>query len=88
MGLAVLFTVKFPDWFSAEFDDVPAAPAAAPVTPIPVEGARPTAAVGDVTLTIAPADALPQPGRRARRRPRRRQAAVIGATTVDLTGAV
>jgi hypothetical protein len=81
--------VKFPDWFSAEFDDAPAAPAAAPATPIPVEGARPTAGAGDVTLTIAPADVLPDEvpavhvaGLAAG------QVVAIGATTVDLTGAV
>lgn len=59
MGLAIVFTVKFPDWFGAEFDDASAdAPAAPPAEPIAVDGARPRADAGAVTLSVEPAEVL------------------------------
>ena len=55
MGVAILFTTRFPDWFGAEFDDAPpptdTTPASLPATPD-------LAAAGGAVLEVEPAETL------------------------------
>ncbi len=54
MGLAILFTTKYPDWFGAEFDDGPAAPRPAPAPPLPTSAPSDHPVEGSARLVLEP----------------------------------
>lgn len=57
MGVAILFTTKYPDWYGAEFDDVtPLEGERRAPLPLAGDGDRPEA--GDLTLAVEPATTL------------------------------
>ncbi len=59
LGLTVLFTARFPDWFGAAFDEVDAATEPAPAAPIPVDGGGDGHADDDgLTIAVDPHETL------------------------------
>ena len=57
LGLAILFTVKYPDWFGAEFDDSPAVTGKTQ-PPIPTTADGDHSRAGDAVLDATPQQAL------------------------------
>ena len=54
MGLAILFTTKYPDWFGAEFEDAPAGASAPPVPPLPTSAPTDHPVEGSARLVLDP----------------------------------
>ena len=93
MGLAIVFTSKYPDWFSAEFDDAPPTDATTvvatppPTTPIRLTGAGDHAVSGSLMLDATPGDALiDEPVHFTVNGATPATAVTLSATTVDLVG--
>jgi dienelactone hydrolase len=87
LGLCVIFTARFPDWFGAAFDDADPAREPAPAAAIPVAGGADRSRDADLVLTVEPRvtllDEVPtvrvvgaHPG----------DPVVVRTTTVDLAG--
>lgn len=57
MGLAVLFTTKYPDWYSAEFDDVTPLEGER-AEPLPLTGDADRTRAGDLSLELTPSSTL------------------------------
>lgn len=60
LGLAFIFTSKFPDWFAAAAggDDTAERPSRPAATPLPVDGAADVPRAGGLVLEAGPVDAL------------------------------
>lgn len=88
LGLAILFTAKYPDWFGAEFDDQPATEGSRqPPIPATLDGDNSRA--GSLVLEAGPQQALiDEPITLTMRGAHPDSQVVLTATNVDLVGNV
>ncbi len=88
LGLAIMFTVKYPDWFGAEFADTPRL-AGDKKPPIPPSLDADHSRVGTTVLDARPQQALPdEPIAVTVRGAQPTSSVVLAATNVDLSGNV
>ena len=88
LGLAILLTAKYPDWFGAEFEDEPTV-AGSRQSPIPTTVVGDHSRAGDVVLEVGPQQALlDEPITVMVRGADPGSQVVLTATNVDLVGNV